>query len=353
MAGAPHRPHRRTHPRHGPPHIAACPRFVGGGTPREAAQVAKRPPSPTCQSKPRPDWGHVPEEPMRPAKRRNNDAQKAGERVASEAVRYVVHRSAYRLGDVPASRYGVRMQTRPPGVPHPLSWARRLDPVPWESGQPAAWGYDDPRDLEDRELAFELARCAVDLDVSLAQAARKLRVGSQRANRAMHQLRDEAAPRRGAGRGPLSDSGIFKRLASERKREGRICLAPGCDREISPRKRVGTHACSGRCRKRIFDAGGREAILRRKKQQLLDAKRDARKPALPAASPLIVRCDRCGATFSGPAPSAEFRAHACTGKDAPATGSHQPSRAGSGPRARGIRSGGTPNRSATDTRSRS
>lgn len=264
---------------------------------------------------------------MRPAKRRNNDAQKEGEPVASEAVRYVVHRFAYRLGDVPVSRYGVRMQTRPPGVPHPLSWARRLDPVPWEGGQPAAWGDDDPRDLEDRELAFEIARCAVDLDVSLAQAARKLRVGSQRAYRAMHQLREEAAPRRGTGRGPLSDSGIFKRLARERKRDGRICLAPGCNREISPRKRVGTHACSGRCRKRIFDAGGREAILRRQKQQLLDAKRDARKPALPAASPLIVRCGRCGATFSGPAPSAEFQAHACTGRNAPSTGSHQLPRA--------------------------
>jgi hypothetical protein len=169
----------------------------------------------------------------------------------------------------------------------------------------------------------------------------------------MHQLRDEAAPRRGTGRGPLSDSGIFKRLARERKRKGRICLAPGCDREINPRKRVGTHACSGRCRKRIFDAGGREAILRRQKQQRLDGEREARKPALPAASPLIVRCGRCGTTFSGPAPSAEFQAHACTGRDAPSTASPEPSRAGSGPRAPGIRLRGAPNRSATAARGRS
>jgi hypothetical protein len=50
----------------------------------------------------------------------------------------------------------------------------------------------------------------------------------------MHQLGDEAAPRvaRDVVRFQTRGSSNGSR---ERKREGRICLAPGCEREISPR----------------------------------------------------------------------------------------------------------------------
>jgi hypothetical protein len=69
-----------------------------------------------------------------------------------------------------------------------------------------------------------------------------------------------------------------------------ICLAPGCDNPIVPRKRLGTYACSGRCRKRIFDAGGRRAVITRAKEaersRLLTEREAQRQARLPAASPL-------------------------------------------------------------------
>src|SRR5215210_5165481 len=96
--------------------------------------------------------------------------------------------------------------------------------------------------------------------------------------RAMTALRLHAAPRRGQGSGPLTDSAIFKRLARSRKREGRLCLAPGCERRIDPNKRIGTYACSGRCRKRIFDAGGREAVIQAAAARRKEAEEKARRP---------------------------------------------------------------------------
>jgi hypothetical protein len=205
---------------------------------------------------------------------------------------------------------------RPDRVPHPLSWVRRVDDVRWPGGWPPDWGWERVEDLEDRALALELGRCAVDRNVSLATAARLLGVGTPRATRAMNVLRNEAAPRRGYGAGPLTDSGIYKRLRRERAREGRVCLAPGCENPIGPRKRLGTYACSGCCRKRIFDAGGREALLEQarlhERERTLAEKERRREEKLPAASPLISRCVRCSAVFEGPSAIADFKTHACS-----------------------------------------
>jgi hypothetical protein len=228
----------------------------------------------------------------------------------------VRHSAAYRLGTVPVSRYRASMAARPKGVPHSLSWVRRVDHVSWERGLPPHWGLTPAHELDDRELALELARCAVDRDIALTTAARLLGVGRDRAHRAMDQLREEVAPRRGHGHGPLSDSGIYKRLRGERRRSGRICLAPGCDNPINPRRRVGTFACSGRCRKRIFDAGGRDAVIAHLNKAERDrrlAEREAKRLAkLAPASPLIVRCARCERSFTGPTARDEFKAHRCT-----------------------------------------
>jgi hypothetical protein len=231
----------------------------------------------------------------------------------------VVHDVAYRLSDVPVSRYRARMGSRPKGVPHPLSWVRRVDDVAWERGLPPEYGLIRAGDLDNRELAFELARCAVDRDVSITSAAKSIGVGRVRAHRVMNQLRDEVAPRRGAGHGPLSDSGIYKRLRGARKRSGPVCLAPGCENPISPRKRLGTYACSGRCRKRIFDAGGREAIISQIKQAEQNrrlAEREARQQAkLPPASPLITRCAYCDQAFTGPSAHEDFLHHRCQARE--------------------------------------
>ncbi|MDP9226415.1 MAG: hypothetical protein M3P18_21760 [Actinomycetota bacterium] len=209
------------------------------------------------------------------------------------------------------------MARRPDGVPHRLSWVRRVDDVAWVDGEPPDWGWERVDDLEDRELALELGRCAVASNASLATAARKLGVALPRATRAMHVLRNEAAPRRGPGVGPLSDSAIYKRLRRERASEGRMCLAPGCDNPISPRKRLGTYACSGRCRKRIFDAGGRERILEnariQEREQRLAEEQKEREEKLPPASPLVSRCARCSSVFTGPSAIDEFKAHTCSG----------------------------------------
>jgi hypothetical protein len=151
--------------------------------------------------------------------------------------------------------------------------------------------------------------------VSINTAAKLLGVGRQRAHRAINQLRDEVAPRRGIGQGPLTDSGIYKRLRGARKRSGRVCLAPGCDNTISPTKRVGTYACSGKCRKRIFDAGGRDAIIERSNRDDRErrvAEREAqRQTKLPAASPLVTRCAYCDRTFTGPSARTDFQLHQC------------------------------------------
>lgn len=208
------------------------------------------------------------------------------------------------------------MTRRPAGVPHPLSWVRRIDDVEWVGGLPPDWGWERVADLEDRELALELARCAVDRDISLSGAARLIGVGVPRATRAMNVLRNEAAPRRRFGTGPLTDSGIYKRLRRQRAREGRVCLAPGCDNPISPQSRLGTYACSGRCRKRIFDAGGRvkvlETIRMERRQHELAERQRKREEELPAATELVSRCARCSAEFVGPSATAEFKAHVCT-----------------------------------------
>lgn len=227
----------------------------------------------------------------------------------------VRHGAAYRRGTVPVSRYCASMSSRPEGVPHSLSWVRRVDDVSWERGLPPGWGLTPARELDDRELALELARCAVDRDITLTTAAKLIGVGRDRAHRVMDQLREEVAPRRGHGHGPLSDSGIYKRLRAERRRSGRICLAPGCDNPINRRKRLGTYACSGTCRKRIFDAGGRDAVIARANEAERDrrlAEREAKRLAkLPRASSLIVRCGRCERSFTGPTARDEFKAHRC------------------------------------------
>jgi len=153
------------------------------------------------------------------------------------------------------------MARRPAGVPHPLSWVRHVDSTTWPASEPPPWEPYDRSYDDELELAFKLARCAVNLDIPLSRAAREVGVGWARAKEAMTDLRLYAAPRRRGGAGPLSDSAIFKRFARDRKRQGRICLAPGCNRPIPVTKRLGTYACSGRCRKRICDAGGREAVM--------------------------------------------------------------------------------------------
>jgi hypothetical protein len=227
----------------------------------------------------------------------------------------VRHSAAYRLGTVPISRYCGSMSSRPAGVPHSLSWVRRVDDVSWERGLPPEWGLTPACELDDRELALELARCAVERDITLTTAAKLLGVGRDRAHRAMDQLREEVAPRRGRGHGPLGDSGIYKRLRGERRRSGRICLAPGCENAINPRKRLGTYACSGTCRKRIFDAGGRDAVIARANEAERNrrlAEREAKRLAkLPPASPLVVRCAQCERSFAGPSARDEFKAHEC------------------------------------------
>jgi hypothetical protein len=209
--------------------------------------------------------------------------------------------------------------TRPAGVPHPLSWVRRLDTQPWHGGEPPSWGLVPARELDERELAFELAYCAVDLDLSLAEAAAQLGIGQQRAQNALDLLRVEAAPRRRGSGDALTDSAIFKRLARERRRTGRVCIAPGCEEPIAAAKRLGTYACSARCRKRIFNAGGREALLERQRQTEAEVRAEqARQKAaarLPAASPLVVHCARCGTTFEGAAARAAFAAHHCPASD--------------------------------------
>lgn len=194
------------------------------------------------------------------------------------------------------SRYRSCTARRPGDVPHPLSWVRRVDPTAWPVNEPPPWERYDPYDDEELELAFKLARCAVNLDISLSRAAREVGVGWPRAKRAMAALRIYAAPRRGGG-DPLSDSAILKRLARERRKRGRVCLAPGCREPIPATKRMGTYACSGKCRKRIFDAGGPEAVV------AADAAsyKSAPAPAPPPERPLTVRCAFCDRLFTGPA----------------------------------------------------
>lgn len=201
------------------------------------------------------------------------------------------------------------MARRPPDVPHPLSWARHVDFTPWPTNEPPSWRSHDRYD-DEFELAFNLARCAVSLDVTLSQAAGQVGVGRPRAMRAMNALRVHAAPRRGRGSGPLTDSAIFKRFARFRKREGRVCLAPGCDRRIGPNKRIGTYACSGRCRKRIFDAGGREAVTQAEAARRKEAEEQARRPQ-PATPepPMTVRCLFCEAIFTGDEAALAFNEH--------------------------------------------
>jgi hypothetical protein len=82
----------------------------------------------------------------------------------------VRHSAAYRLSTVPTSRYFAAMSSRPEGVPHPLSWVRRVDDVHWERGLPPEWGLTPARALDNRGLALELARCAVDRDIALTSA---------------------------------------------------------------------------------------------------------------------------------------------------------------------------------------
>jgi len=134
---------------------------------------------------------------------------------------------------VDVSRYFSPMARRPAGVPHPLSWVRHVDSTPWPANEPPPWEpYDRSYDGE-LELAFKLARCAVNLDIPLSRAAREVGVGWARAKEAMTDLRLYAAQRRRGSAGPLSDSAIFKRFARVRKRQGRICLAPGCELPIA------------------------------------------------------------------------------------------------------------------------
>lgn len=204
------------------------------------------------------------------------------------------------------------MARRPADVPHPLSWVRRVDPTAWPVNEPPPWEPCDPYDGDELELAFKLARCAVNLDIPLSRAAREVGVGWPRAKQAMMVLRVYAAPRRRGGSGPLSDSAIFKRLARQRRREGRICLAPGCNRPIAATKRLGTYACSGRCRKRIFDAGGREAVLAADAASRKAAAELAPTPASPPEPPLTVHCGFCGASFMGDDARAAFQAHRAT-----------------------------------------
>jgi hypothetical protein len=210
---------------------------------------------------------------------------------------------------VDVSRYSPPMARRPAGVPHPLSWVRHVDSTPWLSNEPPPWEPYDPAYDDELELAFKLARCAVNLDVPPSRAAREVGVGWPRAKQAMTDLRLYAAPRRRGGAGPLSDSAIFKRFARERKRQGRICLAPGCSRPIAVTKRLGTYACSGRCRKRIFDAGGREAVVAAEAASREAAEELAHQPASLPEPPLTVRCAFCGATFMGDDARAAFQAH--------------------------------------------
>jgi hypothetical protein len=105
---------------------------------------------------------------------------------------------------VDVSRYYPPMARRPADVPHPLSWVRRVDPTAWPVNEPPPWEPCDPYDDDELELAFKLARCAVNLDIPLSRAAREVGVGWPRAKQAMMVLRVYAAPRRRGGSGPLS-----------------------------------------------------------------------------------------------------------------------------------------------------
>jgi hypothetical protein len=186
---------------------------------------------------------------------------------------------------------------------------RHVDSAPWPVNEPPSWEPQHPGDDDEFELACTLARCAVSLDIPLSKAAREVGVGWPRAKQAMIDLRVSVAPRIGRGSGPLTDSAIFKRFARHRKRQGRTCLAPGCNRPIAAAKRLGTYACSGRCRKRIFDAGGREAVAAAEAASRRAAEELAHQTSSPPEPPLVVRCGFCGDSFAGDDARAAFQAH--------------------------------------------
>lgn len=207
------------------------------------------------------------------------------------------------------SRYAPPMARLPSEVPHRLSWVRHVDLTPWPVNEPPSWEPWDHDGDDELELAFTLARCAVSLNIPLSKAARLVGVGWPRAKQAMMDLRVYAAPRRGRGSGPLSDSAIFKRFARHRKRHGRICIAPGCNQPIAATNRLGTYTCSGTCRKRIFDAGGREAVLAAEAASRKAVEELALHAAASPESPITIHCAFCGATFIGDDARDAFQAH--------------------------------------------